>query len=733
MVAEPLLVYLRAEPLPNLRARMAQILAGAAQANPQLLDAVVDAVRTSPEEVVLLQAFWDRLSSSPEAIARLEALFHATGSTQVKLSLLQLLEESEAVSLFTPALTDPSPWVRRAAVRWCRRHARKHSGPISAALVSRIAAEPVTHVRAEMIGVLGAMGRLDATTERFVVRWLSQETSPEGQQILAALLPDVTPTEENRRDILRAYLKVLREPFFDETLKARVGECISAFLYRDEQDLKVCLEALMERATDLIEVESLYAQLRTLELDALALVPLKRKLLYRFIGQYPQAPLDAWLRDLAAASAQYADLRSEIPYLVRLTGATWILDKAEPDAQKATVLPALLDAIRHSRHLDSQRLLDDAYKRRTLRKSDAIALFRQLLTYHDTYPLLDSLLRILQETKIITADIVAWSVSWLCQFPGATAAYGVQQYLLGMGPLESSYFARIEQAFSAENYRRYRLLCGVGDRQRAAYRHWDDYWSPSPSLRDWPIAELFFAQASPEAIVQKLDTSPSAVGEAVPQSFQYLLLAHLHQQRAPDEAMLLAAGRLMRTARALLGAELLHDRALYVLDKQWPAFAQTRRGNPIPPDLSRMAAEAFVELCARRQALGPDAAEREPAPLTGMDLDHCQAVWPLGAPAWEAVWDRYAGYLEKPTSTLFARTGATAPNRAKQPLGFSPLPAQAHAALLDFLFYTPLGSDPRWVERWQRMLRAARWHGSFGQLLSGLPEPERQRILGLLA
>jgi hypothetical protein len=189
----------------------------------------------------------------------------------------------------------------------------------------------------------------------------------------------------------------------------------------------------------------------------------------------------------------------------------------------------------------------------------------------------------------------------------------------------------------------------------------------------------------------------------------------------------------MRAASAQPGAELLHDRALYVLDKQWSAFAQTRRGHPIAPDLARMAAEAFVELCARRAALEPEAPERDPAPLTGMDLNHCQAVWSLGVPAWEALWDRYAGYLEQSTSTLVARTGATSPHRSTQPLGFSPLRAQAHEALLDFLFYTPLGSDPRWVERWQRMLRAAQRHGSFGRLLSGLPEPEQQRILALLA
>jgi len=734
-VAEPLLAYLHAEPLPDLRELAVRILANGVQASPDLLEAVLDAVQASPEEAALLQAFWNRLCAMPEAIPKLQALFRTTGSQQVKLYLLQLLDESEVVALFTAAIGDLGPWVRLAAVRWCKRHARQYSGAISQALATRIPVEHITHLRAEMIGVLGAVGRLDAATERAIVRWLPEEVSPEAQQILASILPEVAVTDENRGEILRAYLKVLREPFFDEALKAKVGERLRAFSYQDEPDLIACLVALLERATDLIEVERLYAQLSALQQDFLSLASLVRNLFYRFIGQYPQALLDQWLRSLANASAQRPDIRAEIPYMVRLTGASWILDKAAPDAQKAALLPTLLEAVRHNRTLlDAQCLLDDAYKRRTLRKSDAIALFKELLTYHDQYPLLDSVLRMLQEAKIVTADIVESSLLWLCRFPGASATYNVQQYLLAMGPLEPSYVERLSLAFSAETYRRFCLLCAGTDRHLTPPRGWDEYWSPPFGLRDWPIAALYFAQASPEALADKLDTAPiDRAGEDVAQSFAYLILAHLNRRQSLDEPLLLAVGRLMRRSSSRPEAETLYDRALNAFDRHWPAFSQTGRGTPLHPELARMAAEAFVALCVRRYALGPAVVERDPAPLTGMDLDHCRAIWPLSTPDWEALWGRYAGYLQQPTPMLVARPWAASPGRPRQTLGFSPLDQHAHEVLLDFLLHTPLGSDPLWTARWQRMLRAAQWHGSFERLLAELPEERRRQILALLA
>jgi hypothetical protein len=733
-MVESLLAYLREEPLPELREQTVRILGDGVQANPELFDAVLDAVRVSPEDAALLYAFWNRLCADPETIPKLQALFRVSGSDQVKLYLLRLLHDADAVPLFTAALADPSPWVRRTAVGWCMQRARRFSGPISQALAARIPAEHLTHLRAEMIGVLGAMGRLDPAIERFIVQRLPEEASPAARQILAGILPEVAVTDQNRRDILRAYVHVLREPFFEEALKAKVTEQLHAFAYRDDPDLIECLKALMERATDLIEVERLYAQLRTLERDFLPLVPLVRKLFYRFIGRYPQDPLTEWLRDLANVASRSAEVRAEIPYLVRLTGAGWILDKADPDDQKATVLPSILEAVRRNRHLDAQRLLDEAYKQHTLRKSDAVSLYRQLLTYHDSYPFLDSVLRVFQDAKIVTADLVEWSLRWLCRFPGATAAYNVQQYLEAMGPLEPSYSRLLDQAFTADMYRRYRLVGPGADRRDTAPRKWDEYWSSPPGLRDWPIAVLYFAQASSDAVAEKLDTAPvGRGGEGIPDSFAYLILAQINQQQTLDEILLAAVGRLIRASRSLPGAELLYERAQCVFDTHWPAFSQASKGKTLDPEVSRMAAEVFVELCVRRYGLGPEATERDPAPLTGMDLDHCRTVWPLGDSAWEALWDRYAGYLAKPTSTLFARPRPGTPERTKQPLGFKPLAPQAHDALLDFLFRTPLGSDPLWRDRWKTMLQAAQWHNSFAYLLTKLTETERQRIVGLLA
>jgi hypothetical protein len=601
-IGPPLLAYLAAESDPDLRALAVRVLSDGVRTTPELLGSVLDAVRRTPEDAPLLYAFWGHLFSFPDAVSQLRQLFEKSGSTRVKLYLLRLLADSQAIPLFTAALGDPSPWVRAQAAELCSRHGRGHP-EVGRALAERIPEEGITSLRVRMIEVVDTLGTLDHTAEETLLHWIPRETFPGARTALAGALTRVAITDANRTDLLGAYLAVLTDPLAGDEVTKRVGERLAAFEYRNEPELAECLMALMDRSTDLREVERLHTRLRTLQPDPATLLPVIRRLFYRFAGVYPQAPLDAWLRELVDAAAANPELQAEVPYLVRLTGASWLLEKAAPAAQKAVILPAILEAIRKGQPGEAERLLAEAYEHRTLRKSDAVALFREVLSYHDAYPLLGSILRILREVGVVTEEIVDRCLGWLGRFPAAPAARDVVEYLRAMGPLEPSWAERLDAAFCAERYNQFAVAYLSADRRYPPTPVWSEPWRPPSELREWPLAELFFAQAPAEAIAARLE-GPVVAGGLPHHSFHLLVLARLNQRlndggtlAAPE---LGAIGRLLAATAPPTGLELLHDRALWVFDRAWPRYLEGRAGKEPEPELTVLAAEVAAEVAGRR-------------------------------------------------------------------------------------------------------------------------------------
>jgi hypothetical protein len=149
-----------------------------------------------------------------------------------------------------------------------------------------------------------------------------------------------------------------------------------------------------------------------------------------------------------------------------------------------------------------------------------------------------------------------------------------------------------------------------------------------------------------------------------------------------------------------------------------------------------MAAEVWVELCQRHHSLGPGTVVSDPAPLPAMDLDHAQATWALGGPEWDAVWLRYAGYLQQPAPGVTAGPaagGSAGQGQARHPTPFPPLGPQPHQELFEFLFRTPLGHDEAWPARFKMLLKAGQWHPYFSALLSRAPDADQRRVNELLS
>ncbi|HTW10803.1 MAG TPA: hypothetical protein VME46_25110, partial [Acidimicrobiales bacterium] len=726
--------YLQAEQLPELRQQAVELLSEGTRATPELLADVLAAVLATPEEAELLRIFCDRLASFPGARDQLESLFSTTGSTQVKLRVLELLSGPGNLGLYAAALDDASVLVRSAATTLCARHGREHVELIAAALGRRIPEEPSPWVRAQMIGVLADLGYLGRETGELVLRWWPHETSPQGRRALAAVLPAVELTTSNREAVLGAFLAVLRDPMLDAGLKQAAAQRLRAFEYRAGPEMQQCVIALMETCTDVDELGDLYERLRSLGPAPGLVLPLVHELFYRFVGWYPQAPLDEWARLLAGAGTDNEQLRAEIPYLVGLTGATWLLGQAGPADQKDAVSSAILGAVRKGTFREPERLLDEAYTNRTLRKSDAVSLFATFVSYHGSYPLVNELLDIFNQTGIFDDQLADLCLTLLVQFPGAAVAYKVQRFLEEMGPRLPDWPARLDNAFSPDGLMQFHLS---GSGRTGPYPPppgWDDYWSGPPELHEWPVAELFCAQP-PGVAAAKLDLPVVGGYESTGPSLHSLMLGHLNTVEGLGEAELGAIARLARATATSAGGSVVHDRALYVFNRKWPGFTRSLRGSPAPAELARSAAVVFVEQCERRHALGPGTTERDPAPLPGMDLDHLLAAWPLGAAEWDALWDRYATYLRQPPPGGPSRgVGGQSGRSGQAPrLRYRPLDAEAHPPLFEFLFRTPLGQAPEWPARFRLLLATGRWHRSFSTMLSQAAPADRERAEELMA
>ncbi|TWV92750.1 hypothetical protein [Chitinophaga pinensis] len=97
---------------------------------------------------------------------------------------------------------------------------------------------------------------------------------------------------------------------------------------------------MLEQAKNISEVANIYGLLKTLETDMQQLAPTMINVLYRHIAFYPQAPLDEWVQTLGKLSAQDATIRAELPYIVSLTKANWLLSETEKADQTGAFLPA---------------------------------------------------------------------------------------------------------------------------------------------------------------------------------------------------------------------------------------------------------------------------------------------------------------------------------------------------------------------------------------------------------
>jgi hypothetical protein len=653
--AAALVAHVRQEPDRGLRRKAVAILAAASHADPALFSTALELLEEVPDHAELLAAFRDRLASFPDLVGKLQALFGKSGSPRLKIALVDLLGESCGVDLAVAVLRDPNPWVRYRAITLCGALLPRHPVEVMRALAAAIPAESVVTLREAMVRQFLGSGRKEKEIERALVAIAEKETEPAIEEALIGAVLGVAIDDDNRAALLRIYRKVLTEPFFDPRTKAAVLDRLKAYAYRDEPELVECFKSILERTPDIETVDALHEQLRKLEPDLASLAPLFVKLFYRFAHHYARDPLHQWVKDFRDLAPNHEEIRGHLATVVQLTGATWAMDQVDASAAKSVFRPAMLEALSsNSGYRAAQNLLDEAWEKRTLKKSDLLWLFRRLLVTPQQDGLKQQVMKIMTEGKLVNGEIVDACLAHLQRH----GDYEVKKFLEEAGPAEPTYRERVVKAFTQEAYSDYGRRREEANDVKEPPRTWNNWEYQGWRLMHpgWAIGELFTDLYAFDEFERALSSPPDPSVPAV-KSIHYVVLEAMwrlsgkdwgrFQKITADEfaCVIRGAGALMRQSTGAL-----RDRAVAVVKAMWRFFLEKK--GQVTPELADIGGEASIELLKLNAGFGnkPDAEEAKP--LAGSSGETMERLWPFDRAAWP---DFYASKVKVATPEEEAR------------------------------------------------------------------------------
>ncbi len=662
-----LLEYLRLEPRRELRARAARLLGALRDGGPELARAVLAVLAQAPDGAELLDGLSHKLDSMPELLSELGAMLARPGPVELKLKAIALLEKGAAHAHVAAALADANPWVRSAAISASARMLARHPEELGPKLLAAAQGEPLTELRGRIAEALRDGGRLTPESQRALLEWTQREQSPRVAQVLAAALPAVAITDETREPLLRAYLRVLRDPFAGEEAQKAAGDRLRSFAYRDEPALVECLRELLLRASTRDEVEEWDTQLRKLAPDAKDRSGLIRTLLLRFLGDYPAAPTATWARDLHGLAPQEAAVRAEIPLLVALTGESWMLSAADVAEKKSALLPVVRELLGKGKPGEATRLIDEAWNQRTLRKSDLVALLKRLLVdAPGEYGALQTVVQILGKAKLATPEVQDLCLAFLRERPRSIMASTVADFLREVAKSELGYGERVVASFNPEAYAEF---CRTGEdpydvkQVPKTFNDWE-YQGWRLPYQGWPLGELFFDLGRRNELHAILSAPPADVPAV--QSVQYLVLKYLWQkvEETPEELRALGA---LAHAAAAKAQEPLRDRAFFLIWKRWKGYLKSLQGAAPPGDLSELATETYLYLIKVRQGFGIETKEKVPEPLAEMDLPSLEKHWTAAAPTFAELREKTLGPALEAHAKELLQLATSFANKGKKP------------------------------------------------------------------
>lgn len=633
-----------------VRDAIIRLLSGMRQIDPQLFTAMFAALQRMPDQPELLALVTNRLVANPELQADFDQLFAQTTSAGLKIRLLQLLQHSDLPHLIISGLQDKNAYVREAVLPLLIRQFPQFQDQLEPALAKAIQAEPLTALRSAMTTVILQTGRKSAQTEEILTALALAETDHHLKIQLATAVCEVKITDQNRPSLLHLFAGILEGAWYPDSLKQAVIARLQTFAYSDEPDLKKSLGLLLEQAKDINEVDRIYRLLKTLETDFSQLVPSLLRTLYRHIAWYPQQPLDEWVQLIGKLAEQHAEIRAELPYLVSLTKANWLLKGADKADQTGAFLPAfqqtLLKKSGSQTYMEAQRLLTDAWNNRTIKKSEVVDLYKMLLRTPKSGALLQPLLTIMQQGKLVTPELVTASLDFILVSQDKNDIYLVRKYLEQVGFIDLEYRQRLTEIFTQAHYQRYMQFNMPEIHSKKRYTTLND-WEYSGWVcpySQWPVAALVFAIEPGELIAQVFGQLPDDSPDPAA-TLPYLVLEHLFRNSNGvwAKAIYKDAGSfeqfltlLYNGYRQLSAQDPLGDRMLYVFWKKWNDYVQLLNGKPIPAALADAAAHIYTGVCQVVQRLDPNFSGKQfPTVLKNMNTAIVQQHWPWSSQLWE--------------------------------------------------------------------------------------------------
>lgn len=607
------------------------------------------ALQRMPDQTELLVLVAERLTALAHLQPLFADLFRQTTSANLKMNLLSMLQNAEIPQLIISALQDHNPYVREAAIPLLAYRFAQWQDQLEPALAEAIRSEQLIALRRALADVLLQTGRKSAQTEAILISLALNETDHWLKIRLVSAICSVVVTDHNRNELLLLFCEAIDGPWYPQQLKNQVTERLKTFSYTDDPGFKRCMELLLEQAKDIYELERAWELLKTLKTDWEELAPVLLRLLLRHIGNYPQAPLSDWVQLLGKLADQQAEIRAALPWIIQLTGANWLLKNADKTEQTG----AFLSAFKHALMTDSgagsflgmKALITDAWNNRTIKKAELIELYGMLLRMPKSTGLIQLVLGIMTQGKLVTPEIIDISLRYLLYGQDYGTLFEVAQYLEKLGFMDLSYRQKLTALFTQERYNEY-MQYHVPDiqskRSATTLNDWE-YGGWTGAYNNWPIARLLFALEPGELPAQVLTAPlPELPGQ---NTLQYLVLEHLFRNGSGPWAK--AIFKEVNTYSAFLSmlaalyqqlpaGHALGDRLMYTFWKKWNDYVSMLNKQPPAGELAVAAGTVYAGVLDKLKQLDPDFRGKQyPDVPKQMNKEALQQRWPFTTEMWE--------------------------------------------------------------------------------------------------
>ncbi|HLJ65077.1 MAG TPA: hypothetical protein VKT70_13270, partial [Stellaceae bacterium] len=624
----------------------------------------------------------------------LGAAYRLVTTNKARHTILTLALEAGQPDLLALGLRDESPWLRQQAIALAARAIDRFPAIVTPALTQVMREDPLVVLRRQSLEALLTR----ATLSPDLLDTFAEETDPLMRARLAQAILKIPPTPLIEAALLKAILAILDDPTFSREAGPALLARLRSFAFRADPDLEEILLRLLRRTVDFDLLALLVQRASEAVRTKHRLLPVLVAALYRFIDYYPQEPLPQILRLIEDFTGSLPALQQEIPAIVRLTGASWLLGAAAgTGVQKELLFERILAHFQAGEFERMRALLRQGFEHRLLKKSEITRLYLDALAHPALIDAVsETLLPIMKEVGLISPEIVAASLAFLVRFPVRNqAAHAVTRYLGTYGPSSLGYLNEVKRVLSPGNYRRFARLSS--ERRRP---------------HDWPLWALLPDRES-RAMLHQLLGEP-VDEEAAPfervQDFALARLATLPNHDVSDfEAV--ADLFLRLPTRGEAGAFLV---------RLWPEIWQ----RDLSPRARRAAALVFHREIRHWLARGGQHAPERVKPMPGVDLGEVRDAFGEEDEKWTA-------FLEGYVDLLLDRLPPAPNDRTLPPPDFAILGAGAFREVILFLVAT---SPPRESALWRRMLELARanYPRIFASIMEEVEETARARVLTFL-